>query len=360
MRPMLIVVSLLGILVLNSCVNTEETTEETVVYSALYMQPERDSIFLYSSHETWTVTLVGTILNTSERTMTNSGLMTDAQFTVTTVDTSYQNVPSSKATWSSSNPSVASVSNGVITGLSPGYTQVTARIGSTYSKTLIVNVRAVNSAPGLELDPPSAIIIFENFTTVTGSVQSQSTLSVREPQSGFFQASVPYAQDGSFSITVTGLKVGINQVAVRAANVSDSLLYTERYKTVAYYQLNTPDMNAIVGNWEGTTFLTTLKKKFNFSISNSIIPTRYDINGKLDIQFEGIGLVKDVDLIGILNSNGSISATLSKSFEGFSISGKFNGHFKTDGTGSGEYTAQAAKTGWPKISLIDAWTAVKL
>jgi hypothetical protein len=357
---LLLTAILITALALSSCEPLNEETEETVAYSALYLQPERDSIFINSANETWTVTLVGSIVNTSEKTLTNSGLMTDAKYTVTTIDTSYQNVSASKAVWYSSSPSIASVSNGVITGLSPGYAQITAHIGSTYTKPLIVNVRAVNSAPGLILDPPSAILIFENFTTVTGSVQSQSKLSVREPHSGFYHAAVPYAQDGSFSATVTGLNQGVRSISVRAAHLSDSLLYSERIKTVAYYQPNTPGANAIVGNWLGTTFLTTLKKQFNFSISNSIFPTRYDINGKIDIQFEGIGLVKDVDLIGILNSNGSISASLSKSFEGFTVSGKFNGHFTKDGTGSGEYNAQITKTGWPKISLIDAWTAVKL
>ena len=351
---------LLSALALSSCEPLNEGTEETVVYSALYLQPDRDSIFISSSHETWTVTLVGTVLNTSEKTMTNSGLMTDAQYTVTTIDTSYENVAASKAVWYSTNSSIASVANGVITGLSPGYAEITAHIGNTYTKPLIVNVRAMNSAPGLILDPPAAILIFENFTTVTGSVQNQSKLSVREPQSGYYNAAVPYSQNGSFSVTVTGLNQGIRTITARAAHPNDSLLFTDRTKTVAYYLPNTPGANSIVGNWLGTTFLTTLKKQFNFSISNSIIPTRYDISGKLDIQFEGIGLVKDVDLIGILNSNGSISASLSKSYNGFTITGKFKGNFRTDGTGSGDYSAQAARSGWPKISLIDAWTAVKL
>jgi hypothetical protein len=69
--------------------------------------------------------------------MTNSGLMTDAQFTVTTVDTSYQNVPGIE-------------SNMVLIQsfdrirfewchhrtCRPGYTQITARIGNTYTQSL--------------------------------------------------------------------------------------------------------------------------------------------------------------------------------------------------------------------------------
>lgn len=350
----------LTIIALSSCEQQVEKTEETVYYSSLFMQPARDSLFINASNESWSVSLIGTIVNTSEKTMTNSGMMTDARYTVTTIDTAYLAVDAAKATWSSTNSSIASVSNGLIVGKSPGYASITAKIGTTVTKPLIVNVRAVNTAPGLTLDPPPAKLIFENFTTVTGSVQSQSKLSVREPQSGFYNAAVPYSTNGAFSATVTGLNQGVRTIAVRAAYPADSSLYTERTKVVAYYQPNTPGANAIVGNWLGTTLLTTLRKEFNFSISNSIIPTRYDISGKLDIQFEGVGMVKDIDLLGVLNSNGTISASLSKSYQGFTISGKFSGYFKNDGTGQGDYSAQATKSGWPKISFNVAWTAVKL
>ncbi|MFZ4619564.1 MAG: hypothetical protein ACOYNS_03320 [Bacteroidota bacterium] len=344
----------------SSCEKLVEETEESVNYSMLAMQPDRDSIFINANNETWTVTLIGTVLNTSERTLSNSGLMTDARFTVTTVDTSYEVVDVKKALWISSNSSVASVSNGVITGKSPGYASITAKIGNTVTDPLNVNVRAVNTAPGLSLDPPPAILIFENFTTVSGTVQSLSKLSVREPQSGFYNAAVPYSASGAFNTTVTGLNQGIRTITVSAANSADTTKFSERTKIVAYYQPNTPGANTIVGNWLGTTLLTTLKKQFNFSIANSIIPTRYDITGKLDIQFEGVGLVQDIDLIGVLNSNGTISASLTKSYQGFTINGKFSGYFKTDGTGQGDYSAQATKSGWPKISFSDKWTAVKL
>ncbi|MFA6457081.1 MAG: hypothetical protein WCW40_09690 [Bacteroidota bacterium] len=149
---------------------------------------------------------------------------------------------------------------------------------------------------------------------------------------------------------------GSRIIVVRATNPNNASLYSERQKTVIYYEPFTVQADAIVGNWLGTT----LGKNFNFSIARSPIYFRYDIEGKLDIQFEGVGLVRDIDLLGVLNNNGTISASLSKSYNGFSISGKFDGHFKTTGTGEGSYSAKAEKSGWPKISFKEKWTAVKL
>ncbi len=38
--------------------------------------------------------------------------------------------------------------------------------------------------------------------------------------------------------------------------------------------------------------------------------SRYDINGHIDIQCDGIGLVKDIILTGIVNSDGTINVSL--------------------------------------------------
>ena len=88
-----------------------------------------------------------------------------------------------------------------------------------------------------------------------------------------------------------------------------------------------------------------------------------DISGKIDIDFKsiglGLGLVNDINLLGALNNDGTINVALSKETQGFKISGTFTGHFTSTGTGKGTYSAQAVRTGWPKISFNDVWTAVK-
>ncbi|MEW5800341.1 MAG: Ig-like domain-containing protein [Bacteroidota bacterium] len=337
-----------------SCVQEEEA-KSNINYSSLKIQPEVDSVFMRANGESRQFSIIGSVVSISERTIKNSGVMTDAEFTVRQIDTTYQSVDASSVEWSSSNSSVATVSNGLVTARSAGYAAISASAGSTTSQSIVVNVRPVDTAPGLSLDPPYSVLQFENFTTVSGVVQQNAVLSVTEPASGFSNANVGYSSDGRFNMTVTGLNPGVRTITVRATHPTNGTLFTERYKTVAYYQPGTPAANAITGEWLGTT----LGKNFDFNISNSIIPTRYDISGTIEIHFEGIGTVQGIQLTGIINPNGTIDVTLAKSHNGFSISGKLNGLFKTLGTGEGQYSAKAEKSGWPKISFNEKWTAVK-
>ncbi|MFA6468618.1 MAG: hypothetical protein WCW35_06960 [Bacteroidota bacterium] len=339
-----------------ACTLDEEPEIVPVEYSSLKMQPEQDSLFLRANAESRQVSLIGAIINTTEKTLRNTGVMVDLNYTIRTIDTVFQGVDVAGAEWITTNSDVASVSKGLITARNPGYAQIYARVGNTTSNFLVVNVRAVDTAPGLSLDPPETILIFEDHTTISGYVQQGAILRVIEPDSGLDTNNVIYTTAGTFIVPVIGLNQGIRLITARATNPNNAALFTERQKTVIYYQPYTIEADKIVGNWLGTT----LGKNFNFRITHSPIPLRYDIEGKLDIQFEGVGLVRDIDLIGFLNPNGTISATLSKSTNGFSISGKFDGYFKTTGTGEGSYSAKAEKSGWPKISFKEKWTAVKL
>ncbi len=354
MKKFTVIISLM--FCISSCQQDEVKTVVPQEYSSLRMQPERDSVYFSVNNETQQFSLTGSIINISEITMTNSGVMTDISYTVRSVDTTFLNVNVSDAQWYSSNSAVATVNKGLVTSKSPGYAAITAQIGKAVTKPVIVNVRAVDTAPGLSLNPPEVSLIFENSVSVSGLVQKLAKLKVSELNSGFSKDSIQYQSDGSFGLTVTGLSQGIRLITVRATHPTNSSLYTERIKTVLYYVPGSLEANKIVGDWVGTT----LTKNFNFKIANSIILTRYDITGKMDIQFEGVGLVRDIDLIGILNNNGTFNVALSKSYQGFTISGKFDGYFKSTGTASGSYAAQAVKSGWPKISFSETWTAVKV
>ena len=90
-----------------------------------------------------------------------------------------------------------------------------------------------------------------------------------------------------------------------------------------------------------------------------MILSRYDINGHIDIQFEGIGVIRDITITGIVNNDGTIDASLTHSYQGFTISGGLNGYFKSIGTGEGNYRASAKKSGWPALSGSADWTAAK-
>lgn len=333
----------------------EEQKKSTTEYSSLKLNPEIDTIYLNSNAESRQFLLVGSVVNTSDVTISNSGIITDASFTVQRIDTVLSAVPPENATWNSTNSAIATVNNGLIVAHSAGYTSIFAQIGKAISPSVVVNVRAVDTAPGLSLDPPEYVFTMEDHISISGSVQSAAKLLITESRSGFSDSNI-VVSNNAFSSTVTGLQQGLSTVVVRATHPTNALLFTERSKIVTYYVFGSLGADSLVGNWMGNT----LGKDFPFAIQKSILFTRYDITGKLDIQFQGVGLVKDIDLIGVLNNNGTITATLKKEYNGFTISGHFTGKFETTGKGNGAYDARAAKPGWPTISFNDYWTAVKL
>lgn len=323
-------------------------------FATVEILPHPDTLSMYVN-ETQSLNLRGIIVNTTQQTITNSGIITDASYTVTSTDTTTQAVAPNEAIWYTSNNAVASVVQGVVTARFPGSTYISATIDNVRTIPLLVIVNAANTAPGLILDPPQTSLIFENTIVVSGNVQQQAKLLISEPSSGYNNANVPYDANGNFSQQISGLVVGYRTINATAQHPTQANLSTTRFKYVYYYQYLSPAADSIVGDWLGTT----LGSNFNFTISKSVIFSRYDINGHIDIQFEGIGLVRDITLVGVVNSNGTIAASLSKAFEGFSISGNFTGYFKTTGTGEGSYGASAKKTGWPALSGTAGWTAVK-
>jgi len=322
---------------------------------ALEILPHPDTLNMVTNNSQ-TFNLRGTSIDTSQQTMTNSGVITDASFTVVTTDTTTTPFPSDGATWSSSNTVVATVSNGIVIAHNPGYANITASVGTVSAVPVLVSVKGVNTAPGLSLDPPLVSMTFRDTIAVTGNVQQQATLNITESSSGHNNPNVPYDVNGNFSETIIGLVPGYRTMVATAQNPNQPSLATTRYKYVYYYQYLSPAADSICGNWLGTT----LGMNFNFTISKSIIYSRYDINGHIDIQFQGIGVVKDIVLTGIVNRDGTIDASLSKSDQGFTISGSLNGYFKTTGTGEGSYSTTAKKAGWPTLSATADWTAVKL
>ncbi|GEM_PF-2249616 len=320
---------------------------------ALEILPHPDTLNM-GANQTQTLTLRGTSIDTTSQTVTNTGVITDVGFTVVTTDTATSPYASDKAVWSSSNTSAATVSNGVVTAHNAGYASITATVGSVSAPPVLVSVQGVNTAPGLTIDPPLVSVIFRDTITVTGNAQPQAKLIITESSSRHNDTTVSPAT-GNFSETIIGLLTGFRTVVATAQNPSQASLTTTRYKYVYYYEYLSDSADNICGNWVGTT----LGENFNFTISKSIIYSRYDINGHIDIQFQGIGVVRDVVLTGIVNRDGTIDASLSQTYQGFTISGYLKGYFKTIGMGEGSYNAAAKKAGWPTLSATADWTAVK-
>lgn len=337
-----------------SCTLNDQQEKKSYEFSSLEIVPHPDTLFI-NVDESRTVTLRGTRIDISELTMTNNGVVTDAMYTVRSVDTVTQSVPSADAAWSSSNPSVATVAYGVITARSAGFTTISAAVGNVRSEGLVVNVKAVASAPGLLINPPIYSVVFQNNVGVSGTVQVPAKLSITESSSSHNDTAVTFDANGNFMETISGFAVGFRTITAAARNIGQPALVTTRYKYIWYYPYLSAQADSICGNWLGST----LGRNFDFVISKSVIYSRYDITGHIDIQFDGIGVVRDIDLVGIVNSNGTINVSLTKSYEGFTISGNLSGYFKTVGTGEGNYGATAKKSNWPTLSGSADWTAVK-
>lgn len=335
------------------CQQAEEN-KSTLNLASLQIVPHPDTLNMLAN-SSQSFSLRGTSVSTSEQTMSNSGIIADADYTVTTSDTTTVAVNAGDATWSSSNISAATVSQGVVTAHNAGYASITAAIGAVTSPPLLVSVQAVNTAPGLSLNPPQYSLIFRDSIAVSGNVQQQAQLIISEASSGHNNQHVAYDLSGNFTELITGIATGFRTIVATAENASQPSLATTRYKYVTYYTYLSSYADSICGNWLGTT----LGRNFNFNISRSQIFPRYDINGHIDIQFDGLGLVKDITLTGIVNTDGTMNVALTQSYQGFTISGSLNGYFKTTGTGEGTYGSSAKKSGWPSLSGSADWTAVK-
>ncbi|HTY11883.1 MAG TPA: hypothetical protein VMF88_12515 [Bacteroidota bacterium] len=336
------------------CLPQKETNQTTTTLAALEIVPHPDTLNM-AVNATQTLSLRGTTVDSTQQTSTNSGILTETGFTSTSVDTNTTPFPSDQATWTSSNTGVATVSNGVVTAHGAGYSSISATAGGATAPSVLVSVQTGNSAPGLSLDPPEYSVIFRDTVSVSGNVQQHAILLLSEASSGYNNTNVPYDGNGNFSETIIGLQTGFRTIVATAENSSQTGLATTRYKYVVYYQYLSPAADSICGNWVGTT----LSMNFNFNISKSIVYSRYDINGHIDIQFPGIGFVRNITLTGIIASDGTINATLTQTSQGFTISGYLKGYFMTVGTGAGSYRASAKKTGWPTLSATADWTAVK-
>ena len=333
-----------------------QTKTSTPNLSALEIVPHPDTVNL-AVNATESFSLRGTSVSTSQQQISNSGVITDAEYTVTTTDTTTEAVSVGDAQWATTNSAVVSASRGVVTAVGPGVANIIASVGNVVSPPLVVSVQAVNTAPGLTLNPPLVSVIFTSSVTVSGNVQTSAKLIVSEASSGHNDQNVAYAAStGAFAETVSGLLTGFRTIVVTAQNPNQPSLATTRYKYVYYYTYLSSAADSICGNWQGTT----LGRNFNFNISRDQFLPRYDINGHIDIQFDGLGLVRDVTLTGIVNQDGTMSVSLTQTYEGFTISGNLGGYFKTTGTGEGSYAASAKKTGWPSVSGSADWTAVKL
>jgi gliding motility-associated-like protein len=233
------------------------------------------------------------------------------------------NATNKSVTWSSANSSVVTVTNGIVTPVSPGSTLITATtVEGGFTASAVVNI--IVPATGITLSPPALTLAAGGATgTLTASVMpaNATNKNVIWSSSNNGVASVangvvtPLAmgdciitattQDGGFSanatITVTGMPMigtksnGVNQPNGSTVTFGTTEIGTERNRTIEVFNSGTAPLEII-------NILVT----GDFSLA-SAIPTRINENTSesLTIRFSPTALGERRGTLTFL-SNGNI------------------------------------------------------
>lgn len=357
-----------------SCIESKKDEEKDPYENLgeLKIIPNYDTLFMTVLDAPISISLKGAFIDESKNSSSNSGVIQEIEFKSNTFDTTFQIVPIKDAEWSSSNPAIADINNGMITAKSKGLARITAKINNIKSSPVNVVVSSVDNAPGLSLDPPDSTLVFQNYAKVSGTVQIIGTspnftkLSIFETTSGY--KNLNYDNEGRFSENVQGLTPGLNEISIIAQHPENSALITIKKKNIYYRPFDTNQLDttipsnktliatSIVGKWKGST----VGKVFYFNIVENMSSQKYDIIGTIDIEYEDLWLTKNIKISGLINLDGSIDASLSLLFNDVSVSGYFIGQFTNTGYCDGEYSSTYEKFLWPKLGFKEKWTAVKI
>ncbi|NOZ75688.1 MAG: hypothetical protein GXO90_10030 [FCB group bacterium] len=248
--------------------------------------------------------------------------------------------------WFSSNDYVVEISDGIALGRNAGSAMVWAGMNGMTSDTLVLIVNTPDRAPDFLLDPPLYQLVFQNSGQVSGQTLAGQNITLIVGTD-----TTAIESNGRFSHWVP-LVEGINPIPVTAVN-NENGLSTTKQKTFVYYPFET---SGIVGHWSGTT----LTRPFSFDIYEAL--GIYVIDGTLTIDVTMIGgpmIVRDIVIAGLIHPDGTIDASLSKEWGGFTLTGHMEGYFRDSGHSQGTYGFRITRSGWPTVSASAAWTAEK-
>ncbi len=334
---------ILALLIFPACEEPDEDIDDSREPLAIFLVTEVDTLLLLAD-DTYTLAIRGIFTETSEYTVTNSGVFADTSYVYFVTDTLAESISASRPDWYSSNTAVATVSDGEIEGHAAGTAEIWAVIGEIISDTLVVVVTSPQLPPELILDPPPVQLVFQDNATVSGRITSglDVTLTVAGD-------TIDYTENGEFS-TVVSLNVGENDIRVVAVN-NENGLSTTKSKLIVFYQL---DNAGITGYWEGET----LTRPFGFEIYEFL--GVYVMDGTMTVDFTMLGgplIVQDIIIAGQVNEDGAIDASLSREWEGFTVTGTLEGIFLDSGTAEGSYRVQISKEDWPTATAGATWWA---
>ena len=325
------------------CDNVIGPAGEDLTLIDLQIVTESDTLLLLAE-DTKTLKVRGIYVKTEENTVINKGVLTDTTFTYFTVDTVTKNENVSKLRWHSSHENVVGVSNGKVKTFSGGVAAITASSNSVVSNSIYIKVSM--GAPELIVDPPLMQLVFQDSAEVSGWVITGINLSLT-----INGDTISYSSDGRFSESVS-LELGNNTFEITATN-DDNGLSTTKTQRIIYF---TMDEANITGHWKGET----LTRPFSFEIYELL--GQYIMDGTLTVDLTILGgplFVQDIVIYGLINSDGTIDAGLSKAYEGFIVTGTLKGVFYSSGSAGGNWKISIEKEDWPTISHKEAWTAEK-
>ena len=317
--------------------NIDDSREPVVIF----LKTDVDTLLLLANN-TYELSVEGIYTETSENTVNNSGVFAEVNYIYITTDTTTESIAANRLEWYSSNPSVAAVNKGTVTGMGIGHAAIWAMLGDIISDSVIFLITRQDLPPDLVIDPPPVQLIFQDSSTVSGWVTPgmDITLTVNSD-------TVYYDSRGRFSHGVN-LSLGTNNFIVTATNNENGLTATGS-KVIIYYTLDTA---GIEGTWEGET----LTRPFGFEIYNS--SGLYVIDGYLTIDFTILGgpmVVENIVIAGLIRPNGTIDATASLEGAGIVVTGFLEGFFLDSGNAEGSYGLNITKDGWPNASASATW-----
>ena len=330
---------MLLIFMVYSCGDDPEPENLTLI--DLQISADSDTL-LVKGGDKKTLLVNGIYVKVENNTITNKGGIAITGYTVVNTDTVVKDIDGSTLDWYSSNNSVATVDNGEIEStIYGGLTEITASADSIISNTIYVIVSS--GEPLLTIDPPMSQIVFQSIGNISGwVVGSDFSLEIN-------LNSIEYSTEGRFNESVT-LSVGENLFNIKATNNDQLALSTTKTKKII--NLSFDD---ITGNWKGET----LTRPFSFDIYQLV--NQYVIDGTLAIDLTFMGgplIIEDIIVLGLINSDGTINAELSKTANDMSVSGLLVGSFSTSGVASGNYTLTIELLG-TSLAHTEEWTAEK-
>ena len=340
MKNLFIPITTILIFLIFSCDDNDPQPENLTLID-LQISVDLDTLLIIGGNEK-NIPVKGIYIKVDNNTITNKGGITITGYTVVNTDTVMKDMDESSLNWYSSNDTVASVTNGIIqTSIYGGLTAITASADSIISNTIYVIVSS--GEPLLTIDPPMSQIVFQSIGNISGwVVGSDFSLEINSN-------SIEYSTEGRFNESVT-LSVGENLFNIKATNNDQLALSTTKTKKII--NLSFDD---ITGNWKGET----LTRPFSFDIYQLV--NQYVIDGTLTIDLTFMGgplIIEDIIVFGLINSDGTINAELSKTADDMSISGLLVGSFSTSGVASGNYTLTIELLG-TSLAHTEEWTAEK-